>query len=138
MIPSRFLFMTRIRFVCLTLLLAVVLSQGEFTLNLGDDHLKNAILVRLNGTEDCQPVSSFFPEPIIATEDRSDTQQINKSQRNQEPVVVTIYNLKADRVCDNRRRHILTDSISSIQDLKHQEHLESTIPTFRIFSICIG
>ena len=135
-ISVNFDMMSKIRVGLLALFLAVVLIQGEFTVDLDEDNLRNAIIIRINDTAECQTVSDVFPEPTIATEERSNSDQIVQLSsilpRRLEPVLVTIYNVRSDKVCDSRRKHLLTDS-----SYARNNKTNSTIPNFQIYSVCI-
>jgi hypothetical protein len=133
---DNFLNMTRIRGILLiTLISALALIRADFVINLDNKDIRNAIVVRINETEKCMLVSELFPSRTIVTEERSFTDDAfrirGKEHRNIEPVIVIIYNIQTDTLCDRRRKHLLADASPLAEN-----NSTSGSKAYQLFSMC--
>jgi hypothetical protein len=128
--------MTRIRGILLiTLISTLALMRAEFVINLDNKDIRNAIVVRINETENCMLVSELFPSRTIVTEERSFTDDAfrirGKELQNIEPVIVIIYNIQTDTLCDRRRKHLLVDASPLAE-----KNSTSASKSYQLFSMC--
>jgi uncharacterized protein YfaP (DUF2135 family) len=125
----------------LGLVLAAISIRGEVTIDLENYRgPRNAIIVRVNGDQDCVQVSDVFPDStIVVGANRSrtfsdSTMQGSTQTQALESAIILIYNTDSARICSQGRRAFLTSTIRN-----HQERTDSTtISTFQVYELCFG